>query len=85
MLGIHPDRPILYEGPAQNGIGIFPAPFVLLATIIRSEEDLEAIPDRTYIGAARLLFREDYFDPVTRSEEGVYTTTMMARSGPQAS
>jgi len=70
MLGIDEDKRVYYEGPAHTGIAIWPAQFFSVATVLRLEDDRTSIPMTTSLGNARLLFREDYFDPVTRIRRG---------------
>jgi hypothetical protein len=70
MLGIDVDKRVYYEGTAQTGIAIWPAQFISLATILRSEQDTAEVPTATNLGNARLLFREDHFDAVTRIRRG---------------
>jgi hypothetical protein len=70
MLGIDADIRVYYEGTAQTGIAIWPAQLISLATVLRSEDDRTNVPVATNLGNARLLFREDYFDPVTRIRRG---------------
>ena len=70
MLGIDPDTRVYYEGTAQTGIAIWPAQFISLATVLRSEDDRAKVPTATNLGNARLLFREDHFDSVTRIRRG---------------
>jgi hypothetical protein len=70
MLGIDGDTRVYYEGPAQTGVAIWPAQFISLATVLRSEGDYADVPAATNLGNARLLFREDHFDSVTRIRRG---------------
>ena len=71
MLIIDIDQPVFYEGSgAGTGIPIWPSPFLTIATIIKSEDDLKAIPNETPVGHVPLLFREDHFDAVTRVRRG---------------
>lgn len=70
MLGIDGDTRVYYEGPAQTGIAIWPTQFISWATVLRSEGDYANVPAATNLGNARLLFREDHFDSVTRIRRG---------------
>jgi hypothetical protein len=70
MLIIDVDKRVCYEGSGGVGIPIWPSPFVSVATIVRADEDIKEVPARTDLGTAKLLFREDYFDPVTRIRRG---------------
>src|SRR3954469_7623920 len=70
MLAIDRDARVFYDGNSRVGIPIFPAPFVSIATVLRSEDDHARIPQTMDLGIAPLVFREDYFDPVTRIRRG---------------
>lgn len=70
MIAIDPDRRLYYEGTTFYGHAVWPSPFVSVATVLQSAKDMESIPDRNDLGTARLVFREDAFDPVTRIRRG---------------
>lgn len=70
MLAIDRDARVFYEGTSRIGIPIWPSPFVTIATILRSDADRKNIPARADLWVAALVFREDYFDPVTRVRRG---------------
>ncbi|SDD96220.1 hypothetical protein [Paraburkholderia lycopersici] len=72
MFGIDVDRRLFYEGsPSLYGFGVWPSPFASVATLISQEGDWDAIPSGTPdLAWAKLIFREDAFDPVTRVRRG---------------
>lgn len=70
MFAIDTSNGLFYEGQSHRGHGVWPAPFVSAASIIESDDDLAHLFDGSYIAAAKLLFREDFFDPVTRIRRG---------------
>ncbi|MDB5975069.1 MAG: hypothetical protein JWR07_1829 [Nevskia sp.] len=70
FLGIDPDGVLMAEGPTHGGRILWPHPIVTLATLIHSDLDLQKIEIEANLYAAPLLFREEYFDPVTRIRRG---------------
>ncbi|KGW85355.1 hypothetical protein [Burkholderia pseudomallei] len=71
MFGIDADRRLFYEGsPSLYGLGIWPAPFASIATRISQEGDWADVPVASDLAWAKLIFREDAFDPVTRIRRG---------------
>ncbi|GBL45710.1 hypothetical protein SFMTTN_1521 [Sulfuriferula multivorans] len=71
MIAIDTDRRLFYEGSSNYGHGIWPSPFVSIATVLPLEMDLSAMPTSSSdLGHAKLIFREDTFDPVTRVRRG---------------
>lgn len=71
MFGIDADRRLFYEGsPSLYGSGIWPAPFASIATRISQSGDWAEIPWACDLAWAKLIFREDAFDPVTRIRRG---------------
>lgn len=75
MIGIDDRAKLHYEGSGFFGWALWPSqPFLSIATVARAESDYEVIPDRTDLGHAKLLFREDYFDPATRVRRGRFYT-----------
>lgn len=70
MIAIEPDRRLFYEGSSNYGHAIWPSPVVSLATIIKSSEDWSRLPRSDGLGPTSLVFREDFFDPVTRVRRG---------------
>lgn len=70
MIAIDPDKRLFYEGSAYYGHAIWPSPVISLATVIKSPDDWQRLPRSDDLGAASLVFREDFFDPVTRIRRG---------------
>lgn len=70
MIAIEQDQRLFYEGRSNYGIAVWPSPFVSVATVIRSGTDENDIPEANDLGTARLVFREDSYDPVTRIRRG---------------
>lgn len=70
MIAIEPDQRLFYEGSTNYGHAIWPSPVVSLATIIKSSEDWTRLPHSDGLGPTSLVFREDFFDPVTRIRRG---------------
>lgn len=70
MFAIDTNNGLFYEGQSHRGHGVWPAPFVSAASIVESDDDLALLFDGGHIAKAKLLFREDFFDPVTRIRRG---------------
>ncbi len=70
MIGIDRNNWLVYEGASLYGHGVWPTPIVLRATIVASEEDWGELPVSSRIDDAKLVFREDMFDPVTGLRRG---------------
>lgn len=64
------DGGLIYGGDGSYGHAIWPEPSLALATIILKEDDRLGIPVTTNLHVAKLVFREDSFDPVTRVRRG---------------
>lgn len=74
MISIDPHNRLYYEGTGNYGHGIWPSPIVSVATVIHSGDDRAAIPHGGDLFNAKMVFREDFFDPVTRIRRGrLYT------------
>jgi hypothetical protein len=69
MIAIDQSNRLFYEGVSNYGHGIWPSPIVSVATIIRSDDDRKTIPTGE-LERAKMVFREDFFDPVTRIRRG---------------
>jgi hypothetical protein len=77
MIAIDHTNRLYYEGSANYGHGIWPSPVVSVATIIQSDDDRKTIPNGE-LAHAKMVFREDFFDPVTRIRRGrLYETTQI--------
>ncbi|WP_296509379.1 hypothetical protein [Rhodoferax sp.] len=70
MIGIDRNNWLVYEGTSMYGHGVWPTPVVLRATIVAVEEDWGKLPTSMHIDDAKLVFREDMFDPVTGLRRG---------------
>lgn len=70
MLAIDPYQRLVYEGSSSSGIAVWPSPFISIATFFPSDVDTSILPESADLGYARMIFREDSFDPVTRVRRG---------------
>lgn len=70
VIGIDRNNWLIYEGTSRYGHGVWPTPVVLRATIVADHEDWAKLPTSTHIDDAKLVFREDTFDPVTGLRRG---------------
>ena len=70
MIAIDPDNRLFYEGATHYGHAVWPSPMVSIATIIFGTDDWAKIPAGGDLRYAKLVFREDSFDPVTRIRRG---------------
>ncbi len=64
---------LFYEGThSRYGHGLWPAPSVSIATVLRAGVDIEAsLPNNNFINEVLMVFREESFDPVTRIRRGL--------------
>jgi hypothetical protein len=82
QIGIEYHQRLFYEGESSYGRGIWPSPTILLATVLPSPPTVDSVPETEDLGYARLVFREDSFEPVTRIRRGrLYSN--IATSQPQ--
>jgi hypothetical protein len=70
MIGIEPHNRLVYEGATYYGYGVWPAPYISPAFLIKSEADWSSIPATSDLGPLTFVFREDSFDAVTRVRRG---------------
>lgn len=70
MIGIDTNTWLVYEGDGNYGRGLWPTPFISQATLIADGGDVGKLPSAFSILNAQLVFREDFFDPVTRLRRG---------------
>ncbi|MEK6211444.1 MAG: hypothetical protein AABM64_13920 [Pseudomonadota bacterium] len=63
---------LFYDGThAKVGHAIWPAPSISTATVLRTDDEVEAaLPKNNFINEMVMVFREDSFDPVTRVRRG---------------
>lgn len=64
------DRRLIYEGDSFYGYGLWPAPVITPATLVAGDDSYRSIPESDFLISAKLVFREDSFDPVTRVRRG---------------
>jgi hypothetical protein len=69
MIGFDSNR-LVYEGESFYGRGLWPTPVITLATHIANTDSFHMIPVSDDLMCAKLAFREDSFDPVTRIRRG---------------
>ena len=69
-IAIDDNQNLYYEGDGKYGRAIWPAPVIAIATVIEKPEDIDQIPNTSYLAQAYVVFREDSFDPVTRIRRG---------------
>lgn len=70
MIAFDLNTKLIYEGESHYGHGLWPAPMVTIATCIADSNSYQQIPRSDDLARAKLLFREDSFDPVTRIRRG---------------
>lgn len=70
MIAVDPDNRLFYEGATHYGHAVWPSPVVSIATIIGQPGDWSNIPADGDLRRAKMVFREDSFDPVTRVRRG---------------
>lgn len=67
MIGIDSNTWLVYGGVSNYGDGVWPTPVMSIATLIAGEADWETPPSSPHLDNAKLIFRENSFDPVTRA------------------
>lgn len=70
MIALDPNTWLMYEGLSNYGHGVSPAPVVSVATFVQAEADWHRVPASGALSGAPCVFREDYFDPVSRIRRG---------------
>ena len=70
MIGFESSTKLWFEGEDRYGYGLVPSPMVSLATVVHDPEQMGEIPVSSDLMGAKLVFREDSFDPVTRIRRG---------------
>ena len=70
MIGIDANNGLLYEGLTFYGHGVWPKPLMLAATLVLDETSWTRVPASGNLRSVDCLFREDYFDPVSRIRRG---------------
>lgn len=84
MIGIDPETELSYEGVSKHGHGLWPTPIVVRATFVDQPSDWSSLPVGTGLRDAALVFREDYFDPVTRIRRGRFYNWPVGSSQPDS-
>jgi hypothetical protein len=69
-IGVDVTEGLVYEGETNRGLGVLPTPMLFVATHMGRDVATDAIPEQDDLALARLLFREDSFDAVTRLRRG---------------
>lgn len=69
-LGICNNAGLVYEGMGAADIPSIPTPSVTQAKLIETDGDWEDLPRGLLVDPLRWIFREDSFDPVTRTRRG---------------
>lgn len=82
MIAFDPNTWLMYEGLSNHGHGVSPAPLVSVATFVQAEEDWKRVPSTGAFSGAKYVFREDYFDPVSRIRRGRFYEWGSGRSQP---
>lgn len=70
MIGIDQNSWLVFDGVSNYGHGVWPTPVISIATLIEKDSDWGNIPQSAQLDCARLIFREDSFDPVSRVRRG---------------
>lgn len=82
MIGFDPNTGLAYEGLSNHGYGLWPAPLVMRASLVHGSADWDKVPTWGSLREAQCIFREDYFDPVTRVRRGRFYDVAGGRSQP---
>lgn len=69
-LGICNNTGLVYEGLGTADIPSIPTPCITQAKLITAKADWQDLPRGLAVDALRWIFREDSFDPVTRTRRG---------------
>lgn len=69
-LGFDKESGMIYEGIGGPGHPVWPTPIVVQATIIEDPTSFEKVPPNFDIAPFSWMFREDYYDPVSRVRRG---------------
>src|SRR3989344_6910455 len=70
MIAFDPNTWLMYEGLSNYGHGVSPAPVGSVASFGQAEADWRRVPASGAVRDASCVFREDYFDPVSRMRRG---------------
>lgn len=70
MIAVDGQRHLFYEGSSFYGHAVWPTPILSIATVVDTDDKIGHVPDQFKMETADMLFREDFFDPVTRIRRG---------------
>jgi hypothetical protein len=82
MIAFDPNTWLMYEGLSNYGHGVWPAPMVSVATFVQGEQDWRQVPATGELRGAKHVFREDFFDPVSRIRRGRFYELVPGRQQP---
>lgn len=83
MIGIDQYNWLVYEGVAPDGHGVWPTPVISQAALMSSADDWVRRQLFSLANDAKLVFREDSFDPSTRIRRGRLYAWQDGQSQPQ--
>lgn len=83
MIGIDRNTGLVYEGTSVYGHGVWPTPVIAPALLIESPADWDRVPGHADVGSARLVFREDSYDPASRVRRGRLYSWQDGQAQPQ--
>lgn len=69
-IGIREDNKLVYEGYSGYGYGLWPSPILSPATFVSFTDEKYDLPKRSDQFSIQYLFREEGFDPVSRTRRG---------------
>jgi hypothetical protein len=69
-IGICNNTGLVYEGMGAADIPSIPTPSITQAKLIAAEADWQDLPRGLAVDPLRWIFREDFFDPITRTRRG---------------
>ena len=84
-LGIDQHTGLVYEGYGAPEIPSVPTPHIAQAKLIEHSDDWAGLPRGLAGSPMAWLFREDSFDPVTRTRRGRLFEAQPARDNPTSS
>ena len=69
-IGIDESTNLIYEGLTNYGYGLSPSPILSPATFVLTSDEVHELPSRGNRFSIKYLFREEGFDPVSRTRRG---------------
>lgn len=83
LIGVDNNDQLIYQGHTPGyGYGLWPQPALSFATLLLAEHDLNSLPSDSHLQSARMIFREDSFDAVTRNRRGRLYSALPSRPTP---